>query len=40
MWEFDDVKLKDKIRTYIDNNKSKFYLLKNVDNEKAKKHNT
>ena len=36
MWEFEDDKLKDKVMTYIDNNKSKYDLMKNVENKKAK----
>ena len=36
MREFKDDKLKDKVRKYIDNNKSKYDDMKNVDNESAK----
>ena len=36
MWELEDDKLKDKVRTYIDNNKSKYDSMKNDDNKKPK----
>ena len=36
MWEFENDKLQDKVRMYIDNSKSKYDSMKNVDNEKAK----
>ena len=36
MWEFNDDKLKDKDRTYIDNNKSKYDAMKDVENEQTK----
>ena len=36
MWEFEDDKLKDKVMTYIDNNKNKYNSMKNIDNKKAK----
>ena len=36
MWEFEHAKLKDKVRTCIDNSKSKYVVTKNVDNEQTK----
>ena len=36
MWEFEDNKLNDKVRTYIDNNKSKYDAMKNSDIKQTK----